>query len=82
MTEITSKQDEELNNIGECMLLLGTRIAGNVIFFKEAMLIDYLSIIMQVDVYGCETWTLSQEYKTSLRVFQNKVLRRVDGNCE
>jgi hypothetical protein len=36
MTEITSKQDEELNKIGECMISLGTKIAGNAIAFEKS----------------------------------------------
>jgi hypothetical protein len=39
----------------------------------------YKTIILSVILYGCETWslTLREEYK--LRVFENKVLRRILG---
>jgi hypothetical protein len=39
----------------------------------------YETIILPVILYGCETWslTLREEYK--LRVFENRVLRRIFG---
>jgi hypothetical protein len=39
----------------------------------------YKTIIFLVVLYGCETWspTLWEEYR--LRVFENKVLRRIFG---
>jgi hypothetical protein len=38
-----------------------------------------LDLILPVVLYGCETWspTLREEHK--LRVFENKVLRRIFG---
>jgi hypothetical protein len=48
----------------------------------------YKTVILPVVVYGCETWsvTLGQEHR--LRVFENRVLRRIfgpkrekDGSC-
>jgi hypothetical protein len=46
---------------------------------KKAKLIIYRSIILPVELYGCETWTLTQEYENWFRVFENKVLRRIYG---
>jgi hypothetical protein len=39
----------------------------------------YKTVILPVVLYGCETWsqTLKEEYR--LRVFENKVLRRIFG---
>jgi hypothetical protein len=39
----------------------------------------YKTVILPVVLYGCETWslTLREEYK--LRVFENRVLRRISG---
>ena len=34
---------------------------------------------MPVFVYGCETWTLTSKEKLRLRVFENRVLRRIFG---
>jgi hypothetical protein len=32
-----------------------------------------------VDLYGCETWSLTLREKYRLRVFENRVLRRIFG---
>jgi len=37
------------------------------------------TIILPVVVYGCETWSLTLREERSLRVFENRVLRRIFG---
>jgi hypothetical protein len=37
------------------------------------------TIIFSVVLYGCETWSLTLKEKLRLRVFENRVLRRVFG---
>jgi hypothetical protein len=37
----------------------------------------YKSIILPVVLYGCETWFLTLREKHRLRVFENRVLRRM-----
>jgi hypothetical protein len=37
----------------------------------------YRTIFLPVVLYGCETWSLTLREKHSLRVFENRVLRRV-----
>jgi hypothetical protein len=39
----------------------------------------YKSIIMPVVLYGCETWSLILRKEHGLRVFENRVLRRIFG---
>ena len=39
----------------------------------------YRTIILPVVVYGCETWSLTLREDRRLRVFENRVLRRVFG---
>jgi hypothetical protein len=39
----------------------------------------YKTIILPVILYGCETWSLTLRKKHRLRVFENRVLRRVFG---
>jgi hypothetical protein len=36
-------------------------------------------IILSVVLYGCETWSLTLREERRLRVFENRVLRRVVG---
>jgi len=39
----------------------------------------YRTIIMPVVLYGYETWSLTLREERSLRVFENRVLRRIRG---
>ena len=37
----------------------------------------YRNIILPVVLYGCETWSLTMREERRLRVFENRVLRRI-----
>src|SRR5215469_11082178 len=39
----------------------------------------YRTIILPVVLFGCETWSLTMREERRLRVFENRVLRRVFG---
>jgi hypothetical protein len=39
----------------------------------------YKTIILPVVLYGCETWSLRVREEYKLRVFENRVLRRIFG---
>ena len=39
----------------------------------------YLTIILPVVLYGCETWSLTLRNERRLSVFENRVLRRIFG---
>ena len=39
----------------------------------------YITIILPVVLYGCETWSLTLRDEHRLRVFENRVLRRIFG---
>ncbi|KAJ4426792.1 hypothetical protein ANN_26591 [Periplaneta americana] len=39
----------------------------------------YQTVILPVVLYGCETWTLTLREEQRLRVFENKVLRKIFG---
>jgi hypothetical protein len=40
----------------------------------------YKTIILPVVLYGCETWFLILREEHRLRVFENRVLRRIFGS--
>ena len=40
----------------------------------------YRTIILPIVLYGCETWSLTLREEHRLRVFENRVLRRVFGH--
>jgi hypothetical protein len=39
----------------------------------------YKTIILPLVLYGCETWSLTLREEHKLRVFENRVLRRIFG---
>ena len=39
----------------------------------------YINIILPVVLYGCETWSLTMWEEGRLRVFENRLLRRIFG---
>ena len=39
----------------------------------------YRTIILPVALYGCETWSLTLREEHRLRVFENRLLRRIFG---
>jgi hypothetical protein len=46
---------------------------------KNVKIKIYRSIILPVVLYGCESWSLTLREECRLRVFENKVLRRIFG---
>jgi len=40
----------------------------------------YRSIMLAIVLHGCETWSLTLRAERRLRVFENKVLRRIFGS--
>jgi hypothetical protein len=46
---------------------------------KNTKIRVYRGIILPVALYGCETWSLRLREEQRLRVFENRVLRRIFG---
>ena len=46
---------------------------------KKLKIKIYRTIILPVVLYRCETWSLTMREERRLRVFENRVLRRVFG---
>jgi hypothetical protein len=44
---------------------------------KNIQIKIYRTIILLVVLYGCETWSLTLREKRRLRVFENRLLRRI-----
>jgi hypothetical protein len=49
------------------------------LLFKNINIKILITIILHVVLYGCETWSLTLREEHRLRVFENKVLRRIFG---
>jgi len=54
--------------------LLSSRLLSKNLKIKK-----YRTIILPVVLYGCETWSLTLRKERKLRVFENRVLRRIFG---
>jgi hypothetical protein len=50
-----------------------------VLYQKNLKIKIYKTVILPVVLYGCETWSLTLKEEPRLKVFENKVLRRIFG---
>jgi hypothetical protein len=46
---------------------------------KNVKIKIYRTIILPVVLYGCETWSFTLKKERKLRVFENRVLKRIFG---
>ena len=65
------------NNVLICIRLSSM---SSSLLSKKLKIKIYRTIILSVVLYGCETWSLILREKRRLRVFENRVLRRVFGH--
>ena len=49
---------------------------------KKLKVKTYKTIMLPVVLYGCDTWSLTLREQRRLRVFENKVLRKIFGAKE
>ena len=55
------------------------KLLSSSLLSKNLKLKIYRTIILPVVLYGCETWSLTLREERRLRVFENRVLRRIFG---
>ena len=48
-------------------------------YYSQTQLFNYLLSSAACVLYGCETWSLTLREEHRLRVFENRVLRRIFG---
>ena len=60
-----------------CLILYVYRLF--VYFLNVLSVLIYRTIILPVVLYGYETWSLTLREERRLRVFENRVLRRIFG---
>ena len=73
---------EEINYIlklGNACYYLVQNLMSSSLLPKTLNIKIYRAIIFPVVLYGCETWSLTLREERRLRVFENRVLRRVFG---
>ena len=55
------------------------KILSSHLLSKKLKVNKYKTLILPVVLYGCETWSLTLREEHRLRVFENKVLRKIFG---
>jgi hypothetical protein len=65
---------------GECLLSFSAESFVFQFTLKSVKIKIYRTIILPVVLYGRETWSLTSREECRLKVFENRVLRRVFGS--
>jgi hypothetical protein len=61
------------------LVIILCRILSSSLLSKNVKIKIYRTIILPAVLYGCESWSLTLRKECRLRVFENKVLRRIFG---
>jgi hypothetical protein len=54
-------------------------VSSRLLLSRNVKVKKHKTIILPVILYGCETWSVAVRGKHRLRVFENRVLRRIFG---
>jgi len=81
LTNQNSIQEEiksilKLGNASYCSV---QNLLSSSLLYKNLKIKIYRTIILPIVLYGCETWSLTLREERRLRVFENRVFRRVFG---
>ncbi|KAJ4426772.1 hypothetical protein ANN_26571 [Periplaneta americana] len=66
-------------NMGNACYCSVEKLLSSSLLSKNLKVRIYKAVILPVLLYGCETWTLTLREEHRLRVFENKVLRKISG---
>ena len=75
---IQEESKSRLKSGNTCCLSVQNLLSSSLLSNKLKIKI-YRTIILPVVLYGCETWSLTLREERRLRVFENRVLRRIFG---
>jgi len=81
LTNQNSIQEESTSRLksGNACCLPIQNLLSSSLLSKNIEIKIYRSIILHVVLYGCEIWSLTLREERRLRVFENRVLRRIFG---
>jgi hypothetical protein len=68
---------KEQTKFRECLLPFASETLSSRLLSRNIKVKIYKTIILPVVLYGCETWYLTLREEHRLRVFENRVLRRI-----
>jgi hypothetical protein len=66
-------------NLGNACYYLVLSLLSSCLLYMNVKVKTHKTIILQVVLYRCETWSLTLREEHRLRVFENRVLRRIFG---
>jgi hypothetical protein len=66
-------------NSGNAFYYSVQRLLSSRLLSRNVKVKIYKTIILPVVLYGCETWSLTLRKELRLKVFENRVLRRIFG---
>ncbi|KAJ4444040.1 hypothetical protein ANN_05829 [Periplaneta americana] len=66
-------------NMGNACYYSVKKLLSSSLLSKNLKVRIYKTVLLPVVLYGCETWTLTLREEHRLRVFENKVLRKIFG---
>ncbi|KAJ4442305.1 hypothetical protein ANN_12173 [Periplaneta americana] len=66
-------------NMGNACYYSVKKLLSSTLLSKNVKVRIYKTVILPVVLYGCETWTLTLREEQRLRLFENKVLRKIFG---
>ncbi|KAJ4446718.1 hypothetical protein ANN_13415 [Periplaneta americana] len=66
-------------NMGNACYYSVEKLLSSSLLSKNLKVRIYKTVILPVVLYGCETWTLTLREEHRLKVFENKVLRKIFG---
>jgi hypothetical protein len=64
---------------GECLPSFGAEYFVFQVDIQKHKIRVYRTVVLPVVLYGCKTWSLTLREEQRLRVFENRVLRRIFG---
>ena len=73
------KIDSRLKSGNACYLSMQNLLFSSLLP-KKLQIKVYITIILTVVLYGCDTWSLTLREKYRLSLFENRVLRRMCGH--
>jgi hypothetical protein len=66
-------------NLGNACYLSVQNLLSSRLLSKNVKIRIYKTIILPLVLHGCETWSLTLREEHRLRVFENRVLRKIFG---
>ncbi|KAJ4448338.1 hypothetical protein ANN_10353 [Periplaneta americana] len=82
VTNINDTREEikrRIKNLGNAYYYSVEKLLSSSLLSKNLKIRIYKTVILPVVLYGCETWTLTLRKEQRLRVFENKILRKIFG---